>query len=218
MMHLPLPTARQVRTLFIGCILAGTMTACQTTNVENASGRPATVQDPGQQGLVAGVGIEGNDIVSMTDEMVRDISATTDLTVRDVPPQVIVDSAFFSNDSSQRINKNQIVDRLRVGLQRAARGSIAFVNRERAAMIEQERALKRAGEVDQGTTGLTRAQAGADYRLSGRITSLDSAQQDGTLQRYTQILFELTDMENGIVMWSNIYELSKAGQNDVIYR
>ena len=200
-------------------ILSGLMvTGCQSVQVTGQAGIPPTVQDPGSSGIVRGIGIESNDIVSITDEMVRDISAMTNLTLQTTPPQVIVDSQYFSNDSSQRINKNQIIDRLRVGLQRAAGGSISFVNRERSSMIEQERQLKRAGQVDQGTTGLTRAQAGADYRLSGRITSLDSVDQDGIMQRYTQILFELTDMESGIVIWSNIYELSKAGQNDVIYR
>lgn len=207
------------RVVMMSFLAASVLAGCQTTTaVKNPDGQVASVQDPGSRGLVAGVGIESNDIVAMTDEMVRDITATTDLALQAVPPRVIVDSQYFSNDSSQRLNKNQIVDRLRVGLQRAARGSIAFVNRERAAMIEQERALKRAGNVYQGTTGLTRAQAGADYRLTGRITSLDAVDQTGATQRYTQILFELTDMENGIVAWSNIYELSKAGQNDVVYR
>ena len=94
-----------------------------------------------------------------------------------------------------------------------------FINRQNSAMIEQERELKRSGTVDSGTTGLTRAQAGADYRLSGKINSLDSRNvKTGMVQRYTQISFEMTDLESGEIVWSGIYEFSRAAADDVIYR
>ena len=93
-----------------------------------------------------------------------------------------------------------------------------FINRQNSAMIEQERELKRSGTVDSGTTGLTRAQAGADYRLSGKINSLDSRNvKTGMVQRYTQISFEMTDLESGEIVWSGIYEFSRAAADDVIY-
>jgi hypothetical protein len=79
--------------------------------------------------------------------------------------------------------------------------------------------LPRGGQVDTATTGLTRAQAGADYRLGGRISSLDSRdRRNGTAQRYNQIVFELIDLESGMIVWSNLYEFNKAAQDDVVYR
>lgn len=41
-------------------------------------------------------------------------------------------------------------------------------------MVNAERELKRRKHYRFGTAGLTKAQAGADYRLVGRISSLDS--------------------------------------------
>ena len=61
----------------------------------------------------------------------------------------------------------------------------------------------REGVTDGGTTGLTEAVAGADYRLNGRIISLDARTADGIVERYMQIVFRMTDLENGIVVWTN---------------
>jgi hypothetical protein len=94
-----------------------------------------------------------------------------------------------------------------------------FVNRQNTAMVEQERALKRSGTTDTGTRGLTRAQLGVDYRLSGRISSLDSRNvKSGMVQRYTQISFEMTDVESGEIVWTGMYELTRAAADDVVYR
>jgi PBP1b-binding outer membrane lipoprotein LpoB len=176
--------------------------------------------DPAQRGPVSGVGIEGQDIVAMTDRMLRDMLSTPQLAGRAIPPRVIVDGEEFHNESSQRINKNIIVDRLRVGLNRASQGRMTFVSRQSAAVVASERALKREGVTDIGTTGLTKAQAGADFRLIGNITSLDSASRSGSglVQRYNQITFEMIDLETGVIVWSGQYEFERASADDVVYR
>ncbi len=199
---------------------AATVAACQTTSPTlNTAGSPTVELDPGTRGPVAGVGIEGHDIISMTDRMIRDMLTEPRLAAAERPPQVIIDSAYFENESSQRLNKNAITDRLRVGLNRAAKGRMVFVARHQAAMVAQERELKREGVVDRGTTGLTRAQAGADYRLGGRIVSIDSRDtRTGMIQRYNQITFEMIDLERGEIVWSGIYEFSRAAADDIVYR
>jgi len=198
--------------------LALALTACQTP-VDNAAGRPTVYQDLSAPGVVGGVGIESQDIVASTDRIMRDMLANPTLAAADVPPRVILDAEYFSNESSQWINKNLIVDRLRIGLQQAAAGRMMFVAREHADMVANERELKRAGYVDSATTGLTRAQAGADYRLGGRISSLDAHdRRSGTAERYNQIVFEMIDLETGMIVWSGIYEFKKAAQDDVFYR
>lgn len=200
--------------IFIALVAGG----C-ANGVNNAPGTPTNYQDPGTRGIVSGVGIESQDIIGMTDEMVRDMLTVPQLAGRATPPRVIVDGAAFRNESTQRINKNIIVDRLRVGLQRAAGGRLVFVGREYANIVEQERQLKRDGTVDVATTGLTKAQAGSDFRLGGRISSLDAQDPStGVKQRYNQIIFEMIDLESGIIAWSGIYEFSKAGQEDAVYR
>lgn len=183
------------------------------------NGAAARYEDPTSAGEVRGVGVESQDIVTVSDLMVRDILAEPEVVQKERAPRIIMDAEFFKNESTQRLNKNLIVDRLRIALQRAARGKLVFVSRESAAMVAAERNLKRDGVTDVGTTGMTKAQAGADYRLVGRISTLDSrSASTGSVERYTQLSFELIDLESGVSQWANQYEFKKSGRDDAIYR
>jgi hypothetical protein len=103
--------------------LAGMLAGCQSSgNVANAPGTPTVYKDPGTRGLVTGVGIESQDIIAMTDKMMRDMMAPPSLVGRQPVPQVLIDATLFENQSSQRINKRLITTRLRGALQRAAKG------------------------------------------------------------------------------------------------
>jgi PBP1b-binding outer membrane lipoprotein LpoB len=200
-------------------LIAAVLSGCAVTP-PNAAG-VAPVQVPlGKAGPVQGVGIEGQDIVSMSDQMMRDMLASERLAAgQKKAPRVIVDAQFFANDSSQPINRNLITDRLRVALNRAGSGRMTFVGRQYAQAVETERALKRTGVTDVGTVGMTRATLGADYRLGGRIASLDQkSSRTGLTQRYTQITFEMFDLESGEIVWSGIYEFARAAADDVLYR
>lgn len=167
----------------------------------------------------AGVGIDSSDIISATDMMLRDMLSNPSLAGQSKPPRVIVDSRYFTNEGTTRINVNNITDRLRVNLNRAANGRMVFVGRQNVAMVEEERELKRSGTVDGGTIRKTQATAGADYRLVGNITSMDAMNRDsGMSSRFTQITFEMIDLELGTIVWSGIYDFKKSGGDDVIYR
>lgn len=193
---------------------------CATPNLDNSPGRRVVYQDVATTSAhVAGVGVESQDVVSMTDRMVRDILANPQMAGRAAAPRIIIDSEYFSNDSSSRINKNMITDRLRIELNRAAQGRLVFVARHYGDMVAREREAKRAGEHDAGTIRTTRARAGGDFRLGGRITSLDAnSAASGTLSRYHQISFELVDLEYETIAWSGMFEFKKEAQDDVLYR
>ena len=188
-------------------------------SVNNSPGTPTVYSDPGTAGPVQGVGIESQDIVAMTDQMMRDMLTEPRLAGRQRAPNVIVDDEYFSNDSSWRADKKVITDRLRVNLNRAAQGRMVFIARNVADMVLNERQIKREGKVDSGTLSMTDAPKGADYRLSGHIGSVDSLNpKTGMKSRYTQISFEMVDLETGEIVWSNIYETNKSGQDDIVYR
>lgn len=184
----------------------------------NPAGLATTYQDPSTPGPIRGIGIEAQDLVGMTDRMARDMLANPTLAARDVPPRVIIDAEYFQNESASRLNKNSITDRLRINLNRAAQGRMAFVGRHYADMVAAERDLKSQGQVDVGTTRLVKAQLGGDFRLGGRITSLDSRDASGRMSRYSQITFEMVNLETGQIVWGGLYEFQKTAQDDVIYR
>ena len=187
----------------------------------HAAGVATLRVDPGIAGPVQGIGIEGQDIIGMSDQMMRDMLATPRLVsaANGRFPRVIVDAQYFSNDSSQPINRNIITDRLRVSLNRAAQGRMTFIGRQYAGAVQAERELKRNGVTDVGTTGLSKATLGSDYRLGGRINSLDQRSgRSGLTQRYTQITFEMFDTESGEIVWSGMYEFARAAADDVVYR
>jgi len=204
----------------MAALVAAGPVAAQKRDKTYDRGMKAQELDPARRGPVSGVGIESQDIIGMTDRMVRDMLSNPQLAARQVAPRVIIDDQYFTNESSQRLNKRIITDRLRVNLNRASNGRMVFVGREYAAMVAQERDLKRDGVTDVGTTGLTRAQAGGDFRLTGRITSEDSAAQDGSgrVQRFNQITFEMIDLETGVIVWSNLYDFARVAADSVMYR
>ena len=216
-----LPVSHRLFPVAAALALSVGLSACTPPQaINNTAGKASVYNDvqavaPG----VAGVGIESQDIVSATDQMMRDMLTNPVLAGQSTPPRVIVDSQYFVNESTSRINTNSITDRLRVNLNRASNGRMVFVARQNVAMIEAERELKREGKVDGGTIRKTKATAGADYRLAGRITSMDAVStSSGTNTRYTQITFEMIDLELGTIVWSGIYEFKKSSQDDVVYR
>jgi penicillin-binding protein activator len=214
---------RTAYTTLSSVIVATILSACATDptpRINNTAGRPTVYEDVKTSSVATqGIGLESQDIASMTDQMMRDILATPGLADRNPPPRIVIDSAYFTNESSSRINKNLITDRLRIELTRASRGRLVFVGRHLSSMVEAERQLKRDGVTDTGTVRSTKGTAGVDFRLGGRIASLDAASgKTGTVSRYQQITFELVDLEYGTIVWSGIYELKKSAQDDIIYR
>lgn len=197
-----------------------TLIGCSSgSNIDNSAGRATVYEDARSPGKVQGVGVESQDIMAVTDQMMRDMLSNPQLVSRDTAPRIIIDSQYFANESSSRINKNMLTDRLRINLNRAANGRLVFVGREYADMVEKERELKRMGVVDGGTIRPAQATAGADFRLVGRIMSLDAMDtRSQERSRYHQITFELVDLELGTYVWSGIYEFQKTAQDDVIYR
>lgn len=191
-----------------------------TSNIINEKGKPSVYEDIGNSSQkTEGNGIESQDIVGMVDKMLRDILSTGFLVNKAVPPKIIIDSKYFKNQSSSRINKNLITERLLVNLNRSSKGRMIFLDREDIEMVVDERELKREGQVSIGNLGNSLMISGADYRLTGKIMSLDTLNNNnGNETKYHQISFKLIDLETGALVWTNMYEFKKTAASNVIYR
>ena len=210
MRQLPLP-------LLLGAALC--LGGCAAGSSADFSGHAPYYENPAAAGEVSGVGIDTADVVAMTDKMVANMLENPLLANRRPAPRIIIDSAYFKNESASRINKNLITDRLRVELNRAANGRILFLARHYDDMVSKEREQKRDGILTQGSLGMAKAQAGADFRLGGRISSQDALRhRTGQTSRYHQILFEMVDLETSAIIWNGLYEFKKTAQDDVVYR
>lgn len=203
--------------LLTGLLLVAVMSGCATTyarvdntpSARNPKYVPIDQTTPGSRQL----GIESQDIVAMTDRIMRDMM-TSHLANSQTIPVVIMDETYFVNDSSQPLNKHLIVDRLRNGLFRAADGRMRFLARHQQDMVDDEQYLREIGAVD-GEVKWT--QPTADFRLSGRFQNLAGGSAYGHRDNYVQVLFEMIDLNNGELVYSGMYEFKKAMLEDRLY-
>jgi curli biogenesis system outer membrane secretion channel CsgG len=203
-------------------IIVAAACACLTAPAASAQrrGTQAVEQDPTGRGAISGIGIESRDIDMMADQMVRDLLSRPDIVGTPVPPRIVIDSEKFYNDSSQRIDRDMLTGALRASLSRAAAGRLRFVSRESMDIVMRERELKRTGVADGGTRGMTQGVSGVDYQLIGKISSLDSSDpKSGIVQRRTQVVFELVDLETGDLPWTGQpYVILRSAGVGVVYR
>lgn len=192
------------------------------TSIDNSPGRSTRTQPINENIYVSKgeVGIGTNNIYEVCDIMVRDMLASPSIAGNSSPKRVIINSEYFTNESSNIINKDIIIDRLRIELMRAARGRIVFIGRQYSDMVEKERQLKRQGNVQPGTMAASPAQMGGDYRLAGKINSYDKINPNTGLRvRLTQMTFNMIDLESGQIVWSNLYDFKKIGKGvNPVYR
>jgi len=208
--------------LTVACVALASCTTVHTTRPVNPGGRPTVYLSPDSPGEVQGVGIESQDIISVTDQMVRDLMATPGIANPANPPRIRIDASLIKNESSQRINRNLFSERVRSGAMRAAlrmRAGLEFVSRAHVDEQVKEHELRQRGIVDQGTLGRQQLMS-VDYRLQGKIMDrVSKSASTGIHSRYYLIVFELKEEGTGRLVWiSEPYEFEKAGADDVIYR
>ena len=165
---------------------------------------------------VTGSGLQSQDIRTMADQMAADIKAYGIL----APNRDGERTSFYiyemRNDSSDVIDKEIILTKLRTNLFQAFKGQVKIIDRAPEAndLVDAERRMKERGQVS-GTND--RKVAGSDYVLKGTIKSRD--RQAGRLRSsYMLVTFELTDLVTGELAWTNDYEMKTESEKSVINR
>lgn len=182
------------------------MVVLSSCSPAGSSGARVRKVDPGANSDFSGLGIGSQEMVEMTDKMVTDILKNRLFSSPPSPPSIIIDDTRLINESSQIFNINMLTDKLRIQLMRASNGNLIFVSRQNQDLA-----------IDEHIGGIKKK--AADYRLIGRITSLDSASNSsGVRSSYLVFSFEIIDLSSTHSVWGNLYEVKKAGADDSVYR
>jgi len=171
--------------------------------------------DPGQAGTVRSLGPESQDVIRLSDLMVRSLLESS--TIKNAAQAPTIALLPMENNTRFAFNKEVFTTKLKGELNKTADGRLRFVARDLMEDIQAERDAKRAGEVDYNPDLRTRAVAGADYFLAGRVDGLSSASKMGQSE-YAVYSFKLVDAETGIELWEDLFDVKKEGRDDVIYR
>jgi penicillin-binding protein activator len=195
--------------------LAGLVTGCASTGVKNPSGVPVTEMGPDERGFVAGTGIESQDLVAVTDQMARSILKTPQIVHAQGVPRIVLDPV--ENETRFPINRNMFLDRIRAQLNSRAQGKVIFLARERMAALERERQLKQSGQVTASADPNVVEFRGADFFLTGKLSSLTTRTRAGTSD-YVLYTFQLIDARTSDIIWEDMAEIKKQGLEDAAYR
>jgi PBP1b-binding outer membrane lipoprotein LpoB len=167
--------------------------------------------NPSADDDVGGTGIDSADVIAATDKAAAELGpALLQMSQSDV----VVAPSTIKNESIQPFNTGMLTDRMVDDLVRRCGARVRFLAREHIDEVVKERDAKR-----QGVYSPTEQKAllGANYLLTGRITSL-SKRADGDRADYFVLSFRLVDAESGVISWSNQYEFKKVGDAGVIYQ
>lgn len=159
-----------------------------------------------ETGGVEDTGIDSQDLRTVTQKMARSLIQIHEVSQSSSPARI----AFLEvkNNSNDILDTEMFLRKIRRLLLKHGEGRMRFLDRARVKEIIKEREAKRAGVV---TSGGTRGLAGADFFLTGVISSIDKAVADKR-STYTLFSFRLTDAESSEIVWEDEYEMKKVGQ------
>lgn len=191
--------------------------ACSSTSkgVQYPSGVPVVEVNPDERGSVAGTGIESQDLVAVTDKMARSILGVPQIAGAITPPVIVLDPVV--NDTRFAIQKDMFLDRIRISLNQKAAGKVTFLARDRMAALERERQLKQGGQVTASSDPSAVEFKGADYFLTGKLSSLSTRTSQG-LSDYVMYSFQLINARTSAIVWEDMAEIKKQGLEDAAYR
>lgn len=206
---------RSVLPLAGALLLAVMAGGCASSGVDRPSGVPVTQMNADEKGFVGGTGIESQDMVSVTDKMSRSILNVPAVQRAATPPYVVLDPVL--NETRFPINKDIFLDRVRIRLNSLTQGKVRFLARERLAVLEKERAAKRAGQITSSSDPNIQEFKGADYILTGKLQGMTTKTSKGTSD-YVLYSFQLIDARTSEIVWEDMAEIKKQGLEDAAYR
>ncbi len=162
-------------------------------------------------------GYDFTDKKSIVDSLVTSLINKSPLAGRNDQPVLIVYTV--ANRTSEHIETDGITDDIRQKIMES--GKARFVNKVQRDSIQRELAYQYGGSVDAATRVQRARQVGAEYMVSGTLRSITKEQpkqvrlKKKTLQYYSLVL-ELTDLESGLIVWTDSVEIVRESSKPFI--
>ncbi len=169
-----------------------------------ACGSKTKYVDPEAHDPRGGVGISSKDFIASIEQATSDMVSKVDRFQLQGEPPII---AFYSiqNNTSQPINKDMFLRRIRAIMLDTSPGKFRFLEESALQRIDEIRAQKRSGEISHKEL---KQLLGADFLLTGALDSLTEV-EGRYKSNFVQIEFRLTDTETSEVVWADIYDFKK---------
>jgi penicillin-binding protein activator len=145
-----------------------------------------------------------NDLQLIARTMVDSLSESAAFQRIEGQPLIIVGD--MRNRTSEHIDMGSLADKVRVQLIRT--GKFSFIDRDARQQIAEEYEYQQSGYVRQDQAAGPGEQHGADYILTGTISSI--VQQAGRDKMvYYKMTMQLTNLRTGVIEWADEKELRK---------
>ncbi|HPD32498.1 MAG TPA: hypothetical protein PLL20_21095 [Phycisphaerae bacterium] len=159
-----------------------------------------------------GTGLTSQDFRSIAQRMARSLVSLPQIQQSKNPPRVAF--ASVENNSSDYIDGDTFLRKMRTELVKHAEGRLVFLDRDVIQQIEKENRDKAAGKRTSSGEGTP---YGADFFLTGTIDSIDRVTGSGRTG-YTRYSFRLTNAADSAIVWEDDYEIKKHSVAGAMYR
>jgi len=189
----------------VTCILVAALALCGCAQPDAERVPPGTdvVRDPTAMSI--------QDFQSIAQVMARSLVQLPQIQNAAEPPTIIFSEV--ENRSTDYIDKKAFLERIRTLLVKNGQGKLLFLDRDKLEELREEQRAKDAGEL---TTSGEAKFLGADFLLTGVISSINRG-QGGKSTVYRRFSFRLTDARTSVVIWEDEYETQVAHERSWIY-
>jgi TolB-like protein len=191
--------------------LTAVLALCVAAFAAGCGGHSMKRVNPSADDDIGGTGIDSADVILATDRATKDLGPAL---LKSKENNLVVAPSTIKNESIQPFNTGMLTDRMIDQLVHDCGDRVRFLAREHIDEVVKERDAKRSGVYSPTEQ---KALLGANYLLTGRITSLGK-RADGDRADYYVLSFRLVDAEDSHVVWSNQYEFKKVGTAGVVYQ
>lgn len=162
-------------------------------------------------------GYDFSDKKAIVDRLVESLITKPPLVARSDRPVLIIYNV--ANRTSEHIETSGITDDIRLEILQS--GKARFVNEVQRETIQKETDYQYGGNVSPETRIARARQVGAEYMISGTLRSITKKQPEQvrlkkkTLQYYSLTL-ELTDLQTGLIEWTDNVEIVREAAKPII--